>query len=872
MSTEHQPRPPSDPQGIGHRRMRSAIERRLFGTDTPVRIGRYRIEHEVGRGGMGVVYQAHDPELDRRVAVKVLRPGSSALRMRLLLEARSMAQVTDANIVPVYDVGEEDAQVFVVMEFIEGESLGAWLERAPPFPEIVARFIDAGAGLWGAHRAGLVHRDFKPSNVIIGNDGRVRVVDFGLARNTGGSGTELEASAGEVAPVDLTATGALMGTPRYMAPEQHDGGHVGLAADQFSFCASLFEAVCRVPAFPGSTLEGLRAAKRELPTIPATVPPRLAQIFTRGLAEQADDRYPDMGALVDALRAVLRDTTEPDRARRRSRRLAWMGGAGLLVATGGLSWSSATPVPTALPCPAPTIAWDGEAASAVASRLGPDTPGYVHEAWQRFSARMSAQAEAIGEARDALCTPRGAPPPPSAGHEAALQCLATREGELRAIAELVADDPSVLSGSLEFGFRLPAPAECLEDAVRLRGTQSHRIDPRVHARLFKVKAWRVVGRIADAEALARELMEEAGAGPGKAAAQVQLAHILMTHGEGPDAAREGTHLLETAHADAVARNNDADALEAAASLLWHRADHGDLAGLDRWLRTVAALLERSELPATERAAATWAIGRYHDATGDDAEALRFGRRAVALAAEGVGAAHPQVAQYRMFVAGNLLRQGEHEAGTQALQAGLSVLAASYGEDHPRVAMVEARLGTADASRGRHASAVAHYDTALAKLAAARAPADRRMATVFAGRAFSHHALANVDAAIADYTESLAILVKARGAPDPRLHEMRSRLAAILPETGDLQRARSMAHRAWEGQRTTLGAEHPSSLPLCNRVAATLRAADTLARAEAVAAECVRIAATRAPAHPDRITAERQLDEIERHGRPSAPGL
>jgi predicted Ser/Thr protein kinase len=192
------------------------------------RLGRYLVLRVLGEGGMGVVFSAYDEELDRRVAIKVLSTraaGGTSGRARIRREAQAMARLSHPSVITVHDVGEVDGDVFVAMELVDGETLGAWLARErPKWRRVLEVFAEAGRGLAAAHAAGLVHRDFKPDNVMLGRDGRVRVMDFGLAR---GSAAEDEPSPGGDAEVArgvdlrLTRSGAVMGTPLYMAPEQH---------------------------------------------------------------------------------------------------------------------------------------------------------------------------------------------------------------------------------------------------------------------------------------------------------------------------------------------------------------------------------------------------------------------------------------------------------------------------------------------------------------------------------------------------------------------------------------------------------------------------------------------------------------------------
>ncbi len=224
------------------------------------KVGRFVVVGELGSGGMGVVYAAHDRELDRQVALKVMRIASveEVDRVRMLREGQAMARITHPNVITVFEVGSDDGVVFLAQELLDGGTLGGWLEKPRPQPAILDKFVAAGRGLAAAHAVGLVHRDFKPENVLLGNDGRVRVADFGLAREVGGIDAALLATApgGGPPPPDaaldadsgalarnLTRTGVVMGTPMFMAPEQHEGKGADARSDQFAFCVALYHAL-----------------------------------------------------------------------------------------------------------------------------------------------------------------------------------------------------------------------------------------------------------------------------------------------------------------------------------------------------------------------------------------------------------------------------------------------------------------------------------------------------------------------------------------------------------------------------------------------------------------------------------------------------
>jgi hypothetical protein len=260
-------------------------------------VSRYRILEAIGAGGMGIVYAAHDPELDRNVAIKLLRPRESeddgTLRARIVREARAMARLSHPNVVAVYDVGTVGTQIFVAMELVEGKTLSGWLSEAKrSWRAILDVFAAAGRGLAAAHAAGLVHRDFKPDNVLIGADGSVRVTDFGLALPTGTPSGEPDSKR--------------FGTPPYMSPEQLQGAAVDARADLFSFCVALHEALYRQRPYAGDSREEIECAVLESrlrePPRTARVPPRIRRILRRGLSTRPEERYGSMGELLHTLR------------------------------------------------------------------------------------------------------------------------------------------------------------------------------------------------------------------------------------------------------------------------------------------------------------------------------------------------------------------------------------------------------------------------------------------------------------------------------------------------------------------------------------------------------------------------------------------
>lgn len=280
------------------------------------RLGRFTILRQLGSGGMGAVFAAYDEQLDRKVALKILHDHQGSLptlRERALREAKALARVSHPRVVAMYDVLEANDQIYLAMEFVDGITLRRWQsEHKRSWREILAIYLAAGEGLLAAHQAGVIHRDFKPDNVIVGKDGLPRVADFGVARlgrTQPQSGLIDGCSFSEEA--QATIAGIHSGTPGYMSPEQYGDQPVGAASDQFSFCVSLYEALCGYLPFAGTTAEELaQSVCGPLRTPPAKhdFPEELIRTIGRGLSPQPAQRFPSMNELLGELRAELGDT------------------------------------------------------------------------------------------------------------------------------------------------------------------------------------------------------------------------------------------------------------------------------------------------------------------------------------------------------------------------------------------------------------------------------------------------------------------------------------------------------------------------------------------------------------------------------------
>ncbi len=403
-------------------------------------VGRYQLQRQLGEGGMGVVFAALDPGLDRRVAVKVLRaddsPEGVVANERLLREAQAMARLAHPNVVAVYELGMAGSHLFIAMELVEGPTLRKWLRtERRSFAQVLDKFLQAGRGLAAAHAVGLVHRDFKPANVLLGSDGRARVTDFGLARSVlpgddaprptinmraSVSVSVSGPSSGGGMGRKLTKEGFVVGTPAYMAPEQEAGETVDARSDQYAFCVCLFEALYgHLPQRQG---EPPPPKKKPAAT---GVPRWVKGVLRRGLSERSENRYGSLQALLDELERHAPRQRRPQPA-------AWVALAvGLSAAVGGLAWYAG-----------PSQACAREA-TALSSALAPARVARLSQAfertqvssattaWLRVEARASAYAEAWGQRRAAACL-SARDDPKAAGR---LACLDERAEEFRALLD-----------------------------------------------------------------------------------------------------------------------------------------------------------------------------------------------------------------------------------------------------------------------------------------------------------------------------------------------------------------------------------------------------------------------------------------------------
>jgi tetratricopeptide (TPR) repeat protein/predicted Ser/Thr protein kinase len=671
-------------------------------------VGRYVVIDQVGQGGMGVVYAGYDPELDRKVALKLLRPdraSGEAARMRLLREAQAIARLSHPNVVAVHDAGTIGDQVFVAMEFVEGTTLREWLrEKSRTWREVADRFVLAGRGLAAAHAAGLVHRDFKPDNVLLGRDGQVRVADFGIAR---AAGEEMEAAppsgSGSILTSPLTEWGVAMGTPAYMAPEQRRDGSADARSDQFSFCVALWEALYK---------ERPSAAPRE----PAgtEVPGRLREVLLRGLAADPEARYPSMDEL---LRDLVRD---PGGVRRRwliAAALVFLGGAafaglGYFQARSGQLCGGAEEKLSAV--------WNGERKAAVHRAFAATGVPYAEETWTRVADSLDRYgSEWASTHREACEATRVRGEQSEDLLDRRMLCLDQRLEEVGALAGLFARaDSQVVKKAADAVVGLPGLGGCSEVAT-LMGREPLAKDPEVRARvvvirrrLAEAKALQMAGKYKEAFARLKGVDREAaglGYHPLEGQALFQIAELRENLGEFAEAEAGYYQALGAAEEgrDDVIRANCWKKLVYVVGYRQARYDEAH-----RLARQAQAVIRRLGGKPGLEAALLSTQGSILTFQGKYREALATYERALELQRQG-GESQPQAYVLASNVGIVHFFLGDLEKALAQYRQALALAEKEIGPSHPATAALRYNIGDALNSLGRTAEAREHLLRALA---------------------------------------------------------------------------------------------------------------------------------------------------------------
>jgi len=786
----------TDEEGLDTRALRGSLEKRLFGDAAEAtHVGRFRILRSLGRGGMGVVYAAHDPQLDREVALKLLhqdrRRESSASSQDLLAEARALARLTHPHVVTIYETGLHEGALFLAMEFFDGDTLASWGHDHPVRTRrqalhTVALYRRAGEGLAAAHAAGLVHRDFKPANVLLGSDGRLAVADFGLARGPSATIEELGDWDQETTG-DRMATATLAGTPAYMAPEQLDG-EVDERSDQFSFCVSLWEALYRVRPFVGTSPLALRSRMLdgEAPSVPSDspVPRRIHRALLRGLALDPTARWPSMRALLDEL--------SHDSTARRRQLLLGATAVGALALAAWQPWRA-----EGAPCDSKDdpleVAWGEGPRAEVTEALTRINAERGRQTVDRVQRRLDTYATQWRELQQQRCEASLVRRERSQeAYDLTMACLLLRRDELTTLTTALANpDEDTLRNAVAASAAL-TPIDTCGDVTTLRQDDPS-ADPARRAALA---------------AFDRSLI----------AVRVQL--DTGKHAEALDTAQSVVATARTLEDDdrlgralerlAVAYYNNSrfeDAQPAIEEAIGAAARAGN-AGLEvrLWpmlIRVVGAELEQAERGRAWALPAQAALARSGQRPTDTAD-LHHALGAVAFEAREFDVAEREhlaalairrehLADDKLGLASSLNRLAGVYHGRRDLEAAESVMlevvqtfVEALGPDHPRVGTVLYNLGGIYAMQGRYDEAIQRYERAIEIYASVYGPRSARYAGALANMAAVLGRAGRNDDAIVNGEQALEVFKEVLGEDNPKLAAVYNNLGAAYDAADRLE--------------------------------------------------------------------------------------
>jgi eukaryotic-like serine/threonine-protein kinase len=813
--------------------------RRLYAPGTTV--GRYVLLQEVGAGAMGVVFAAFDPELNRKIALKILHPSrragakaAAAARARLLREAQAIARVSHPHVISVYDVGTVHDAVFLAMEFVEGTTLTQWLEQPRSIPEIVDVFVQAARGLAAAHHAGLIHRDFKPDNVLVGFEAgggetprpQVRVSDFGLARNDPSvvrdddSEDFLEVvprgslSDSDILSSPLTQVGAVVGTPRYMAPEQHFGNDGDPRSDQFGFSVALYIALYKQDPFSAPSLERLALAKQQgrIRRIPpdSRVPAFLEEAVMRGLSSSMDRRFRSMDEMVEAL---LQD---PDARRRKM--LVWGGGValvGAVAATFGYVQAQGRERPCAGAEERLAGLWDDAQRERLRAALTGTGVGYADQVWVEVERQLDAYAVEWVAVHEEAC---------EATHvrreqsdtllDRRMSCLAGRRSALRALVEvLAAPDATVVQRAVQSAGALPSLEACSNTEVLLAQVEPPADEATAGAvavvrdQLADARALEGAGKYGDALAVARqagETAEQLGYPPLVAEALCDVGSALEATGDYPGAE---DHLMRAVW-EAIRAGHDEAVAKAATMLVGvvgdRRARHEE--GL-RWGEHARAVLDRLGLDPLAHARLDGALGNVLHRMNRQEEARKHFERAIAIRIEAKGADHPSLASLHLNLGNVHYRQRRYDEAVASYERARDLAATRMGREHPLVGAGVASLGLVFMALEEYEKAEQSYEAAMGIFRSAMGDDHPFVANTISNLGVVLTRLERHEEAREKYEEALAMYRASVGERHPDVARMLHNIGNVHQKLGELDEARRYYEQALEIRRESLPAHH-----------------------------------------------------------------
>ena len=924
----------------------------------PKKIGRFLVLESLGAGGMGKVFAAYDPYLDRKVAIKLLHPQvwqkrTSAGRQRLLREARALAKLSHPNVIAVHDLGRLGDQAFVAMEFAAKGTLRQWLaEDQRSWREVLDVFLEAGRGLAAAHAIGLVHRDFKPDNVLLTEDGRVCVADFGLVSVTDtddedkgeyqsddaiftGSGDDDGDSAekrtrrrqpswisqpGEPTSNDdgitakLTETGLFMGTPAYMAPEQHRAEEVDARADQYSFCVALYEALYgELPFDPKSRFElAFDIGGHQMRDAPAgsDVPAWIREILQRGLAEKTAERYPSMDALLGELAS---DPVEAARRRRKTFAIAAAFVALATLAVIGITRSGEREALCQRADEKLAGVWDTARRGAIERAFAATGRPYAADVFSRVAARLDDYAAAWVTARTEACEATHVLGEQSeAALDLRMRCLDRRSSQLAALVDVLAGeadaevvDKAVLATAELVPIAACGDIEALESALPLPDDPARRAEiEKTQRRLDEAATQKHAGQYDAGLTNAKQVAEDAralGFGPLHAEALSVVAGLLAAKGrydqakavyyDGLRAAAEARHHELVAeiwtHLIVVTgvmqrRAKDAMALRMPAEIALAQAagDNRLRADLSRSLGAMSWVQGNYD---EARSHYERALQRYRSAVGDEhphiastlsnlglvlkaqghhAEARATYERSIATYERTLGPAHPDVARPLNNLGVLLSLMGEYDQAEKHHLRALAIYENALGEKHPRLASTLNNLGLVLKARGSYDQAQAYFERSLAIYEDALGAEDPRLASTLNNLGQILELRGNYRAAQRVYERALAIDEKAHGPEHPNVASTLNNLGLVLVDQGKRDEARQHYERALAIKEKALGPEHSGLVNALNNLGEVLSDAKRYDEAQRHFERALAIVETSfGPEHPRAASALTSLGDL-----------
>jgi tetratricopeptide (TPR) repeat protein/predicted Ser/Thr protein kinase len=784
-------------------------------------VGRYVVLAQVGVGGMGVVYAAYDPELDRKVAVKILQNPSTEdkaaeMRARIVREAQAMAKVAHPNVAAVFDVGTVEDRVFIALEYIDGCTLTEWLERRPDPKAIMHAFAAAGRGLYAAHQAGIVHRDFKPDNVMIGADDRPRVMDFGVARSANewkdaGSSTlrTLDPDDGSLDSMDLTRTGALLGTPRYMAPEQHLRKEADERSDQFSFCVALYEALYGQRPFQADNLASLvfqvTQGKVRDPPAGNSVPGHIKKLIFRGLDPKPANRFPDMAALL----------AELGREHGLTRKRLAFGGV-LLAAGAALSLTFSAPEQKVCSGGAGRMGevWGDGQRESVREAFERTGIVYAPDTFQRVSDRLDARAVEWAAAHQAACETHRREETSDTLFDRQGDCFAERLAEVEALIDVYQTaDAGVLQRAVEAVVDLPPMGTCM-DAEALMAAVPPPTDPSVAARVRQLDERLVDAGILDAAGryeaaliVAREVLAEAeplGYRPLIASTRGMIGGLEFELGQYESAEQT----LKQAYWDAIASGDDTLAIAIATNLASVLGDEkGRIDEQFTWVGHARALIDRHGGTSPKEMLLHMAVGNGQFQRAEYEDARESYERALELARERFGPEHIEVAALLNNLGNAHDGLGEHRRAKELFQESLRMKEAAVGPGHPELGFGYHSLGNSAFRDADFEQAKQYFERAVEIRENALGVDHPEVAETLTSLAVTYEQLGRHEDGIEAQRRALGIFEAVHGLDHPMVGIALTNLGDMYGTQGDWETAHGHQTRALQMIESAYGSDH-----------------------------------------------------------------